>query len=288
MRLAEVCNTIGLRPGKKLRSRFVFLFGEMAGIEPARLELYAWAAEAIHTATLLHDDVIDRADTRRGGPSANALYDNTLPVLAGDYFLSDAVHQIALHGDARLLAGLCETLKKLLSGECQQYELRYRIPESCEAYREIGRLKTSSLFVWAALVGPTLAGSKFPAEGIAAFVEAFGMLFQYADDMLDLLGSEEKGRWVDLLDGTLNHAAWHLLDSHPVLREATSAAFGRREAPPELLARFERAVRDPAAFAPVLRELARLQVEAEECLAALPDSSATRALRGLSRTMGRI
>src|SRR5207248_2047252 len=137
-----------------------------------RLDLYAWAAEAIHTATLLHDDVIDRADTRRGGPSANALYDNTLPVLAGDYLFSDAIHQVALRGDARLVASLCDTLKQLLSGECLQYEARYTVPKSAEIYREISRHKTASLFVWAALVGPTLSGRIDPAS-VKSFVEAF-------------------------------------------------------------------------------------------------------------------
>lgn len=278
--LGEVCRALWARPGKRLRSHLVYWFGDLVGIEPERLDLYAWAAEAIHTATLLHDDVIDRAEMRRGGASANRIFDNTLPVLAGDFLFSDAVHQVAVRGDPRLLTGLCEVLKSLASGECLQYELRFRIAENEQVYRTITRLKTSSLFAWAAKVGPTLAGGQL-VGAVSRFVDDFGAFFQYADDILDLIGSPDKGRWTDLREGQLNFAAWHLAAACPDLRSWIAGDFAAGKVTTELISEFERNVEAPSVFGVVHAELNALKGHALASLAGLPLSPVTRALREL-------
>jgi len=124
-KIENVCSVIWERKGKRLRSQWVFWFGESSGFATQELNLYAWAVEAIHTATLLHDDVIDKAPKRRGGPSANALFDNSLPILSGDYLLSDAIFQLAEQGHHRLMKLMCQAVKEVTQGEVLQYEHKH-------------------------------------------------------------------------------------------------------------------------------------------------------------------
>ena len=128
-KVGEVCATLWNRKGKRLRAQWVFWFGEAFGFKERELQLYAWAIEAIHTATLLHDDVIDQAALRRGGPSANELFDNTLPVSSGDFLLSDAIFQLSEQGHPVLLKLICQAVKDLTQGEVLQYEQRSHIPK---------------------------------------------------------------------------------------------------------------------------------------------------------------
>lgn len=222
----QAFHTLWDRPGKKLRPKLVYWFGERYGIPRARLKPYAWAAEAVHTATLLHDDVVDRADQRRGGPSANQLFDNTVPVLSGDYWLARAMQTVAETGSLELVRELCRSVRDLVDGECLQHELRFTIPDA-ETLDRIAVLKTSSLIRWCGLVGPTLAGSS-ERDAVERFLEDWGREFQRRDDLLDLVGDEGKPAWGDLREGKINWALRQILEVEPVLRAEVETAFARR------------------------------------------------------------
>lgn len=227
-KIEEVCASLWDRKGKRLRSQWVFWFSEGLGISEQDLDLYAWAVEAIHTATLLHDDVIDKAPLRRGGPSANELFDNTLPVLSGDYLLSDAIHQLAEKGDSKLLKLMCLAVKEVTQGEVLQYENRYRIPETREYFEVLNRLKTTALLKWAAQVGSILtSGEKNP--NIADFTLKYGSLYQLTDDILDIRGTSTKASWQDLSEGKVNEAVFLLLETFPEAQEEIEKAFQSRQ-----------------------------------------------------------
>ncbi len=275
----DICGALWERKGKRLRSRLVFWFGEMCGVPETELETYAWAAEAIHTASLLHDDVVDKSEVRRGEPSANALYDNTLPVLAGDYLFSDAIHQVALAGNIEILRRLCRTVKDLAQGECLQYETRYKIPLREQIYFDISRLKTSSLLRWAGEVGPLLR----PTVSLAAvgeFLEGFGAVFQFSDDLLDVHGCPTKERWSDLREGKLNWVTWKMVMANPDLRKRTEKDFAKKTVGPELVAAFTKAAQREE-DAPARAELAQKAARTESWLKEMPPSVTRDALAGL-------
>lgn len=224
--IEKTCGVIWDRKGKRLRCHFVYWFSEPYQIPHAELELYSWAVEAIHTATLLHDDVIDKADVRRAGPSANQIFDNTIPVISGDYLMSDAIHQLAVKGHPELLKGMCSSLKQLTQGEILQYQNQFKIPEREEIYVNICKLKTASLLSWAASVGPTLASSH-EKQSVARFAETYGLLYQFTDDILDLRGTQTKNRNQDLSEGKLNWATWKIIEDDIPTKKRLQADFNR-------------------------------------------------------------
>lgn len=227
-KIEDVCSALWERKGKRLRSQWVFWFGEALGLSSKELNLYAWAVEAIHTATLLHDDVIDKASLRRGGPSANALFDNTLPILSGDYLLSDAIFQLSEKGHPLLLKMMCSAVKEVTQGEILQYEQRYRFPESSEYFEKLNRLKTSALLKWAAQVGSVLImGQEEPK--ITSLALQYGELYQFTDDILDIRGTSTKESWQDLKEGKINEATFYLLRNCPELKSLLEKDFLERK-----------------------------------------------------------
>lgn len=225
--------TLWDRPGKELRPKLVYYFGESYGIDRPTLEPFAWAAEAVHTATLLHDDVIDRAETRRGGPSANELFDNTVPVLSGDYWLARAMERVAESGSVPLVRELCRSVREIVEGECLQYETRFTIP-SLAVIERIATLKTAALVRWCGLVGPILADSPDRDE-VEAFLVRWGRDFQRRDDVIDIHGNDGKPAWADLREGKINWAFRQVLDGEPALRRDVEKAFAARAIPPALV-----------------------------------------------------
>jgi octaprenyl-diphosphate synthase len=278
--IERVCGTLWERRGKRLRSHLVYWFGELVGVKASELALYAWAAEAIHTATLLHDDVVDEADKRRGGPSANQLFDNTLPVISGDYLLSSALYQIASEGNAELLRLLCKTVRNLSEGESLQYQLKFTIPATIQDYVRITQLKTTSLFLWCALVGPVLSGSQRMSE-VTGFMDCFGYLFQFSDDLLDVVGCSTKSKWNDLKEGKLNLVSWRLVQQSERLKVETELAFRKREVTGRLISLFEDSVQKSQRLNDLKVELQLASENAKAYLGNFPYSPTREALKEL-------
>lgn len=277
-KIKDIAHLLWSRKGKRLRPHLVFWFGEITGVDPEKLKAYAWAGEALHTATLLHDDVIDRADVRRGGPSAAKVYDNTLSVIAGDYLLADVINQVALQGNQENLVAITKTLKDLCSGECLQYETKFQVPETDEVFADIARLKTSSLFRWCALAGPNLVQSPLRAD-IEEFVESFGVLFQQTDDYLDVYGTSTKDSWNDLEEGKLNSVSWPLLQKSDELKRMVDIKFSQETVDEELIGLFTQVAKlHETENKEKIRALAK---ETVAKLAPLPDSDIKSGLEDL-------
>ncbi len=253
----EICNSILTRPGKKIRPYLVCVFGEVFGsstvaISDKTLSLYAWAAEAVHVASLLHDDVLDEAEVRRALPSVNQIYGNHLAVLAGDYLLSIVLERLTREGSSKLVQLLLQAIQHLCAGECLQYKMQYQVPSSIDVYTEIASRKTTSLFRWCAQVGFTLSNIQYDNEshiqGAAdgyQFVDNLGLLFQWADDFVDVWGGADKtaGKtgWSDLRCGKLNLVTWEWLQTSVTLREEVTRDFAANNVSERLLAVFQRA-----------------------------------------------
>lgn len=194
------------RKGKRLRPLCTHLGARLAGLaRDSRVAELAVAAELVHAATLLHDDVIDEGTERRGAPAARIVYGNSASILAGDFLLIDALERVRRAGGGVPLSKLLETIGHMVSAEALQLEQRGRFVPDRDIYYEIIEGKTASLFRWALSAAPSLVNDPC-AEPLARMGLELGLAFQLVDDALDLEGDPEatgKDLFADLLQGKL-------------------------------------------------------------------------------------
>lgn len=205
--------------GKRLRPRVALLAGTFGDYRSELLVPLASAIELLHTATLVHDDVIDKADTRRGHPTASSVFDNGPSVMLGDYMFAHAAELVATTGNIRVIRLFAATLMKLASGEINQDLSAYDSRETLKNYfTRIGG-KTASLFSAAGEGGAAVVDA---AEACIVALRDYsynlGMAFQIVDDILDFTGDEaEMGKPVgsDLMQGTLTLPSLLLIEREP-------------------------------------------------------------------------
>jgi len=191
------------KTGKKLRPAITILFGRMVGMDEGKLLKLAACFELLHTSTLIHDDVIDNAGTRRGQQTHNAVWDNTLAVLYGDYVFSSAMRLAVQLEHVPALYRISDITRNLVSGELLQNANAFRFPPDPATYGEIIRLKTAVLFEGCCSVPAVVAERQDwvqPAERIGT---AIGTAFQLIDDCLDYVADQRLGkpRLIDLKEG---------------------------------------------------------------------------------------
>lgn len=190
--------------GKRFRPMLVLLAGHLGDPEDPRLVPCAVAIELTHLATLYHDDVIDEALVRRGTPSANVRFDNTIAILTGDYLFARSSGIAAGLGPyvSRVLA---DTIAVLCEGQIMETEQAGRPGQTVERYLAVVRRKTAALLAASCHLGAWLAGAeRAGVEAATAYGEAIGMAFQLSDDILDITGREEesgKAPGTDLREG---------------------------------------------------------------------------------------
>lgn len=172
------------RPGKMLRSRFCLLLGRALGVDETKAEGAARAMELVHNASLLHDDCVDAADTRRGVPTPNAVFGTTVALLLGDLAFSQGLEEaVDISPSAPRL--LVTTVREMTVGELQEEFLKGSIDVSIDAYMGVAARKTGALFEWAGSVLSEL--SPFPHEQAdpPRLACAAGILLQIVDDIHD-------------------------------------------------------------------------------------------------------
>jgi len=179
--------------GKRIRPKLVLLFSNALGFAgKERFELAA-TVEFIHTATLLHDDVVDESALRRGRQTANALFGNAASVLVGDFVYSRAFQMMVSVNRMRVLEVLADATNVIAEGEVLQLMNMHNPDTSVEDYLRVIRFKTAKLFEASARLGAILAEAD-PAveESCAAYGRALGTSFQLVDDLLDYEGATEQ------------------------------------------------------------------------------------------------
>ena len=218
--LDKIMTYIVKRKGKQMRPMFVFLTAGMASDGKIEETTHRGAAliELLHTATLVHDDVVDDANLRRGFFSINALWKNKIAVLVGDYLLSRGLLLSVDHGDFELLRIVSQAMREMSEGELLQIEKARNLDITEEVYYDVIRKKTASLIASCCAVGAASVGAD--SETISKmwlFGEKVGMAFQVKDDLFDYgtdeigkpLGIDIKERKMTLpLIYALNKASW--------------------------------------------------------------------------------
>ena len=267
--------------GKRIRPRLVLLFASALGFEgPERLELAA-IVEFIHTATLLHDDVVDESGLRRGRETANALFGNAASVLVGDFLYSRAFQMMVSVNRMRVLDVLADATNVIAEGEVMQLMNMHDPDLAVDDYLRVIRFKTAKLFEASARLGAVLAEAPSAVEdACASYGRSLGTAFQLIDDLLDYEGATSQlGKNVgdDLREGkpTLP-LLLAMARSKPAERDLIRHAIEQGEVArlPEIVA----IVRETGAL-DATREAARAEADlARKCLAVLPASSAQEAL----------
>ncbi|MEM9782851.1 MAG: polyprenyl synthetase family protein [Pseudomonadota bacterium] len=190
-RIPEISAHLIEAGGKRLRPILTLASAGLCGYRGGDHVKLAATVEFIHTATLLHDDVVDESSRRRGRPTANILFDNKSSVLVGDYLFARAFRLMVETGSLRVLDILSEASAVIAEGEVLQLTTAGNIATDIEAYRRVIQGKTAALFAAASEVGGVIAGAPDETvERLRTFGDALGMAFQLADDWLDYAGAD--------------------------------------------------------------------------------------------------
>ncbi|MCD6320441.1 MAG: polyprenyl synthetase family protein [Candidatus Desulfofervidaceae bacterium] len=189
----EVSRYILKSGGKKLRPLLFVLSSHLCGCENGEEIRLAPIFEYLHVATLLHDDVIDEAHLRRGKPTANNVWGNTIPILAGDFLLARALELAASSGLLKMVQLLAQTTSWLAQGEILEIVKTDALDLSEKEYFEIINGKTAVLIAASSRLGAVLAGAEEDKENaLQKYGHRLGLAFQIIDDVLDYIGSEKE------------------------------------------------------------------------------------------------
>ncbi|MSU88190.1 polyprenyl synthetase family protein [Rhodobacteraceae bacterium 2CG4] len=264
-RIPEVTRHLVEAGGKRLRPLLTLAAARLCGYEGEHHVRLAATVEFIHTATLLHDDVVDESSQRRGRPTANLLWDNQSSVLVGDYLFARSFQLMVETGSLRVLDILSNAAAVIAEGEVLQLSAARSLGTGQDTYLQVIRGKTAALFAAATESGAVIAGA--PDSHVAAlrtYGDALGIAFQLVDDLLDYGGvsatlgkntgddfrerkmslpvilavaqadPEQRAFWTrviergDQRDGDLEHAQT-LMRRHGALEETRSRAFARAD-----------------------------------------------------------
>lgn len=227
-RLAEPAHHLLAAGGKRVRPLLICLLGRALDVPFEKLAPCAVAAELVHTATLLHDDVLDGATVRRGRMAAHLKFSAHTTILSGDALLSKAISDMADLGDPEILKRLADTVRELVEGECIQADLMGKVHADVETVLEVARRKTASLFAWAGWVSGHRAGRH--AEDLFKFGTHLGLAFQLLDDILDWEGKDTgKTRFQDLNEAKLNAVGAKLVREARQAGSLLETAFATRD-----------------------------------------------------------
>ena len=191
-RIPEVTAHLVEAGGKRLRPMLVLAAAEMCGYEGPHHVHLAAVVEFIHTATLLHDDVVDESAQRRGRPTANLLWDNQSSVLVGDYLFARAFQLMTEPGSMRVMRILSNAAATIAEGEVLQLTAAQNLATDERVYLQVVRGKTAALFSAATEVGGVIAGADdATVRALYDYGDALGIAFQIVDDLLDYQGKAD-------------------------------------------------------------------------------------------------
>lgn len=177
--------------GKRIRPLMTLAASRLFDAETTRPYRLAAAVEFIHTATLLHDDVVDESDQRRGKPSANTVFGNQSSVLVGDFLFSRAFELMVADGSIDVLRILSNAAAVITEGEVLQLSIQSKLETTLDQYLEVIAAKTAVLFAAACEIGPVIAGKDESIQkALRDYGHHLGMVFQIADDLLDYQADE--------------------------------------------------------------------------------------------------
>jgi geranylgeranyl pyrophosphate synthase len=279
--------------GKRLRPALALLAGQFYAAETEKLVSLAASVEMLHTATLVHDDLIDGAMMRRGKSTVNARWSAGATVLTGDYLFARAAAFAAETGDVRVMSIFANTLMTICSGELRQIFDRHNVPhlvtekawqEALDQYDKRIHAKTASLFAAATEAAAVLGGAPDAEQaGLRAYGQLLGTGFQIMDDVLDFQGDQKKlGKPVasDLREGIVTLPVLYFLRAHP--DDDRVAAVVRDGGNEDLVREVVAAIREAGAVDQALDRARHLISQSQDALSTLPEGPTRDTLHALA------
>lgn len=279
--LGEALAYIFETTGKRIRPALILLSGKLGRYHLDRLVTLSASLEAVHTATLVHDDTIDEALTRRGLQTINAVWDSRVAILIGDFLFAQSAELAARLDSVRIMTLLSETVMAMSSGELRQYaSTRDRVIDESDYFERIAG-KTASLFSMCC-EGAAIVSEQTPEQiaALRAYGMNLGLAFQIADDVLDFTSDEEtlgKPAGSDLRQGTITLPAillaQQLVPASPLRRDLEQGA---------TVDAMVRAVQESGVLDVALRRAEEYATSARDVLVLFPRSEARDSLEHLT------
>jgi len=274
--LAQNIEALITSEGKRLRPALAILASKFHPADQDKVISLAASVEMLHTATLVHDDLIDNASTRRGLPTLNTSWPTATVVLVGDHIFARSAALAARTGNPRVVSIFARTLMTICDGELRQIFGAYGWPQRLEDYYHRIYAKTASLFAASTEAGAVLSGA--PEEEIQAlrsYGEYLGTAFQIVDDVLDFVGDEKKmGKPTgsDLRQGTVTLPVFYYVQEHSEEGLLVKALQGNGEEREEAIRMIVEKVKNSSAIGHSLDKAREFAEKAKASLSLLPDN----------------
>jgi octaprenyl-diphosphate synthase len=282
--LDRITHYIVKRKGKQIRPMFLFFSASICGGINESTHRGAALVELLHTATLVHDDVVDNSYQRRGFFSINALWKNKIAVLVGDYLLSKGLLLSINNGDFKLLKIVSEAVKQMSEGELLQIEKVRRMDIGEPVYYDVIRQKTASLIAACCACGAASAGADDETtEKMRLFGEKIGIAFQIKDDMFDF-GTDDVGKplGIDIKEKKVTLPLIYALNNcDPTEKKRIINLVKNHNDEPEKIAAIIKFVNTTGGLQYAETQMKKYRDEAFEILYTLPESDSRRGLEQL-------
>ena len=280
--LTEIASHLLLAGGKRLRPLFSVVASQVAGGPSTDSAVQGGiACELVHLGSLYHDDVMDESPTRRGVETVNAKWGNLQAILAGDFLLSKA-SEIAASLGTEVAALLARTIGRLCEGQIEELRHTYNVARPVDSYLSSIGGKTASLYATSARIGGLVSGfTPQVVDALTAYGDAYGMVFQIVDDLLDISSTDEqlgKPAGHDMVEGVYTLPVLHTLASGGVPARELADLLGK---PLDHVEKDKALgiVRTNGGVAAAVALAESYVQSAEQACDALPNSAATQALR---------
>lgn len=277
--------------GKRIRPVFVLLSGQMGKYNIDRIKTVAVALELIHMATLVHDDVVDHSELRRGKPTVRHSYGNRVAMYTGNYILALAIESITKIKDPKIHQLLSKTLVEVCLGEIEQIEFKYNWNQQLRNYLRRIKRKTALLIATSCKLG-AMAGMTSPEEANRLYKYGYyiGMSYQIIDDILDFTSTEEelgKPTASDLLQGNLTLPVLYAMKNESFNRLLTETFTHPDTVNPEQFDELLLMLKDTNAIEKSYQLSEQYLNKALEALEPLPDLEAKKTLQDIALSIGK-
>lgn len=282
--LDKITHYIVKRKGKQIRPMFLLLTAKMLGEINAKTHEAASLVEILHTATLVHDDVVDDANERRGFYSINALWKNKIAVLVGDYFLSKVLLLSIERDNVDILRVVARAVQEMSEGELLQIEKARRLDITEEVYFDVIRQKTASLISCVCEAATLSVGRPELADKMRKFGELIGIAFQIKDDIFDYGTPEDIGKptGLDIRERKMTLPLIYVLNTcPPAIKKELMYIVKNQNENSSKVKRAVRLVEENGGIAYAQKRMNEYKEEALSMLIDIPSSPAKEALIGL-------
>jgi len=282
--LNKITHYIIRRKGKQMRPMFIFLTAKMLGDVDEKTYDAATLVELLHTATLVHDDVVDDANERRGFFSVNALWKNKIAVLVGDFMLSKVLLLSIENENTKMLAVVARAVREMSEGELLQIEKARKLDITEEIYFEVIRKKTASLIATCCELGAISVERFDVSETMREFGETIGIAFQLKDDIFDYgePGNIGKPTGLDIRERKMTLPLIHVLNNSPleIKKELINIVKNHNEDPKKVKRAIELVIEN-GGIEYTHRKMEEYKQKSLELISRIPESSSKKALIGL-------